>query len=261
MREADRRATAAALRRSTKSTGEPEGARGSPAADGEAAEPQGEEPEQKAPKLSDSLLRRLAAHRTLALQAVLASNVSLALAALTHVFVKAAFSEAWPRDRSAMQVTIQSPANALAALADDLQSSRASHALEAAMLRWKERLPEQRSEWFAWLAELPQDELLQLLALCAALTVNTLPVAGATADANALASAAALDMADWWEPTAASYLNHVSKVQIVEAVKEAVGDGAASQSLFMLKKQGLVAEATLWLAGKRWLPQVLRQTA
>lgn len=39
-------------------------------------------------------------------------------------------------------------------------------------------------------------ELLELMALCGALTVNALPTTGATFDANALANAVGLDMAD-----------------------------------------------------------------
>ncbi len=209
-------------------------------------------------RLSDALLRRLAAHRTQALQATLAANVHLALASLAYVFVRDVFSDGWVRQRSALQVSMQWPAAALAAAADDLRESRAFQAIEAAKQGWKERLPASRDEWFGWLVALPQADLLELLALCAALAVNALPGAGAAADVDALAQAAGLDMADWWEPTASSFLNHVSKVQIVEAVNEASGDPVASRSLLLLKKQGLVAEAALRLAGKRWLPSPLR---
>jgi len=38
------------------------------------------------------------------------------------------------------------------------------------------------------------------------MTVNALPGAGVAFDANALAAAVELDMADWWEPTPARYL-------------------------------------------------------
>lgn len=58
-------------------------------------------------------------------------------------------------------------------------------------------MPEQPGAWLEWLIGLPQAELMDLLALCAALTLNTLPSTGAAADANALANAVGLDMADW----------------------------------------------------------------
>lgn len=209
------------------------------------------------PKLSEALVRRLAAHRTLALQAVLGCHPHLALATLTHAFVQRVFGEPWVNQRQAMQVAVQLPTTALGAAADDLEGSRAWQAIEAAKLRWRERLPEVHGEWFRWLVALPHDEVSELLALCASLTINVLPAAGTASDAAAIASSAALDMADWWEPTAASFLNHVSKVQIVEALKEA-GVDSDSGGLSAMKKDSLVAEAAARLAGKRWLPLPLR---
>ena len=47
---------------------------------------------------------------------------------------------------------------------------------------------------------LPQAELLDLLALCAALTLNALPSTGSASDSNALAKAVGLDMAMVWTP-------------------------------------------------------------
>ena len=45
------------------------------------------------------------------------------------------------------------------------------------------------TEWLGWLVALPQTELLDLLALCSASTLNALPNSGAASDANALAEA------------------------------------------------------------------------
>jgi hypothetical protein len=38
-----------------------------------------------------------------------------------------------------------------------------------------------------------------------------------------------LDMADWWEPTAASYFSHVSKDRIIEVVAQAISPESSSQ--------------------------------
>jgi ParB family transcriptional regulator, chromosome partitioning protein len=103
---------------------------------------------------------------------------------------------------------------------------------------WRVRLPEDQGEWLGWLIGLPQAELIELLALCGALTVNALPAAGAAGSANAIAAALGLDMAGWWVPTAEAYLNHVSKAQIIAALKEAGPE----------------------LAGTRWLPEPLRRS-
>ncbi len=216
--------------------------------------------EARAQDCSESLLRRLSAHRTVAFQAVLARNTPVALAALAFVFVRRVFGDDYRRAASALQVTPQPSANALAAVADDLAQSSGWLAVEAAKQAWKARLPEESGEWLAWLIGLPQAELLDLLALCTSLTVNALPSTGACAEVNALAVAVGLDMADWWEPTPEGYLNHVPKARIVEALKEA-DPALADDGVGNMKKDALVAQAASRLAGKRWLPPQLRRPA
>ena len=207
---------------------------------------------------SESLAKRLAAHRTIALQLMLSRSTPVALAALAHVLVQRVFATDYRRASSALQITTQLPEAALQSVADDLEQGAAWQAVEAARLAWKVRLPEQTSTWFAWLIALPQAELLDLLALCGALTLNTLPSAGATSDTNAIAEAVNLDMADWWEPTAQGYLNHVPKAQIVQALKEA-GPDLADDGVGAMKKDVLVVKAVSRLAGRRWLPAPLRR--
>ena len=104
-----------------------------------------------------------------------------------------------------------------------------------------------------------QAELIDLLALCAAMTVNALPGAGAAGSAYAIAAALGLDMADWWEPTAEAYLNHVPKAQIIAALKEA-GPELAGGGVEAMKKDALVTAAASRLAGTRWLPEPLRRS-
>jgi len=213
--------------------------------------------ERRTPDCSESLAKRLAAHRTVALQVMLSRNTPVALASLAHVLVQRAFGDEYRRAGSALQITTQPPAHTLLSVADDLKESAAWQAVEAAKLTWKERLPEQSGTWFAWLIALPQAELLDLLALCAALTLNALPSTGAASDSSALAEAVGLDMADWWEPTAQGYLNHVPKAQIVQALKE-TGPDLADDGVGAMKKDVLVVKAASRLAGKRWLPAMLR---
>ena len=188
---------------------------------------------------------------------MLSRKSDVALAAVAHVFVQHVFGEEYERVGSALQVTPQLSAHALQAVADDLKQSAAWQALEAAKLTWKERLPANATEWFGWLITLAQTELLDLLALCLASTLNALPNKGAASDASALAEAVGLDMADWWEPTALGFLNHVSKAQIVEALNEAGPELVAGTGA--MKKAALVAKAESQLAGKRWLPLPLRR--
>lgn len=211
-------------------------------------------------EFSEKLLRRLAAHRTAALQVVMSRNTRVALATLTHAFALRVFGTDSFGTRSALHVTPQLQEHALLAAADDLKGSAAWEALQSAKAAWVERLPEQRGNWLGWLIALNQADVLELLAFCSALSVNALPSAGVAASANAIADAVGLNMADWWEPTVEGFLNHVSKAQIVEALKEAVPvllDGGVAA----MTKEALVAKASARLAGAQWLPKPLRRAA
>ena len=157
-------------------------------------------PERRPLGCSEALAKRLAAHRTIALQAMLAQNAVVALASVVHVFVLRTFGADYPREASALQVSPQLSAYALEAVADDLKTSRAWQAVQQAKEAWRARLPEHQGEWFGWLIDLSQAELIDLLALCSALTVNALPGAASAGSANAIAAALGLDMAMVWTP-------------------------------------------------------------
>jgi ParB family chromosome partitioning protein len=104
---------------------------------------------------------------------------------------------------------------------------------------------------------------LALLAYCAACSVDAVQKRHLRGDAEhlghagQLATALSLDMAAWWQPTAANYLNRVSKQRILEAVTEGVSPEAA-ENFAKLKKDALVAHAEQRLAGTGWLPALLR---
>ena len=206
---------------------------------------------------SEGLVRRLSAHRTAALQLLVSKNTPVALAALAMVFAPRVFGDDCRYVTTALQVTPSLPSHSLLAAADDLRASRAWQALEESKEVWRARLPERPGEWFKWLADLPRGELAELLALCAALTLNAMPNQSGRHELEAVAAAIGLDMADWWEPTAEGYLSHVSKAQIVQALKDAGADPTEA-GLDDMKKDALVAKAASGLAGKRWLPAMLR---
>jgi ParB family transcriptional regulator, chromosome partitioning protein len=191
------------------------------------------------------------------LQAVLTKNVPVALAALANALAQRVLGDDYHRAGQSMQITAQPAAHALTSAADDAKAAPAWLAIETARDAWTERLPKDRSAWFAWLLAQPQAEVLDLMVLCSALTVNALPAAGSPFDANALASAVGLDMADWWAPTKEGFLNHVAKAQIVQALKEA-GPGLAADGVESMKKDVLVNTALTRLKGTRWLPLPLR---
>ena len=206
---------------------------------------------------SEALKRRLSAHRTAALQVVLSRNSAVALAVLAHSFVLRVFGEERGQLRTALQVTPALPAYSMLAAADDLKDSAAWKALDAAKEGWRARLPDHASAWLGWLIGLPQAELIDLLALCMAVSVSAMESHDAKRNADEIAEAIGLDMADWWEPTAEGYLTHIPKAQIVQALKEA-GTDLADDGVGDLKKDELVAKAASRLAGKRWLPMSLQ---
>lgn len=118
-------------------------------------------------------------------------------------------------------------------------------------------LPAGVGELLPWLLAQPLDALVQLLTLCSALSLNAINGSGKHATTAAIANVVNLNMTDWWEATEASYLGAVSKSLIVEAVKEA-GMAEDAEALGKLKKGEAVTKAQELLAGKRWLPAVLR---
>lgn len=253
VRESDRKALAAATRpASGTDAGDAE-----QSADGASSAPA--TPERGVPCCSEALTKRLAAHRTMALQAMLAQNTAVALASLLHVFVLRIFGGDDSRVGSALRLSPQMSAYALEAAADDLKASPAWKAVQQAKEAWCTRLPARQDAWLGWLIALSQGEQIDLLALCGALTVNALPGAGAPAHADAIAAAVGLDMADWWEPTAEGYLKHEPKARIVQALKEA-GPDLAGGGVEAMKKEALVIAAASRLAGKRWLPGPLRRS-
>lgn len=92
---------------------------------------------------------------------------------------------------------------------------------------------------------------MNCLALCAAVSINTVTARDEDHSGDALASAVGLDMADFWTATGTSYFAEVSNAQIVVAVTEAVSVEAGA-ALAKLKKGEAAAKAEALLAGTRW---------
>ena len=182
----------------------------------------------------EAMVRRLTAHRTAALQAALTASVPTALVALTYALARQVFENDRSGPACATQVLARPSAQELLRAADDLPASRAWTELAAARSACLERLPASASAWLPWLAELPQADLLGLLAFCAAACING-HTGARDGSTSVLERMVGLDMAQWWQPTAEGILTHVSKAQMVQALKEAgpgLGDdGAGAMNL------------------------------
>ena len=229
------------------------GTNGATSDTGEGAEPQ-------ASANPESLVRKLTSHKTKALQVLMSDNTHVALAALAHTLVQQlviGYAGGMHRTVSALNLRANGCDSALKGVADDIEASRAWGELASRLDNWRERLPGDADRLLPWLIGQPLDTLLELLALCSALSVSAMSGREADTTGDALAAAVGLDMADWWTPTAGSYLAQVPKARIVEAVTEAVSIEKAAP-LAKLKKGEAVAAAEALLQGTRWLPSPLR---
>lgn len=207
-------------------------------------------PASKKAGISEKLARRLSAHRTAALQIELARNPQASLAALVHGMVQRVL-----QNGHAVELPIRisfRPQDGLEGYAPDWPQSPAAVALKELQQVWGEKLPEDDAELFAVLLAMPQDELVRLLAVCVASTVDVVSSREHDAPGKVLAQAVGLDMAAWWKPTAEGYFSHVSKAVILEAVQE-FAPGNVNR-LAKLKKADIASEAERLAVGTGWMP-------
>ncbi|MFT0533143.1 ParB/RepB/Spo0J family partition protein [Castellaniella hirudinis] len=210
----------------------------------------------KTASLSDRLAQRLSAHRTAALQIEVARHPHVALAALVHGMVQAVLQGSHYGHDLPLGVTLKVQ-DRLEGMAPDMPESPAAVALRTLQEVAGEALPEDSAELFAALLEKSQDELVRLLAVCVAATVDVVtPRASQHQPGAELAQAVGLDMAAWWKPTAEGYFKHVSKAVILEAVTEYAP--AHVTRLAKLKKGDIASEAERLADGTGWMPAVFK---
>jgi len=213
--------------------------------------------------ISERLCKQLTAQRTRALQACLLGNQSVALAALLHPLVVRVVYDggiASYESPSAIKANAQDCDAELKTWAPDLAESRAEQVVQDALKQARELLPVEAGDLLPWLLKQSQDTLLQLLTLCAALSLNSISGSGKPGASAPLAEAVGLDMRQWWTPTKESYLGAVSKALLAQAVEQA-GLPEDANALAKLKKAEAVSKAEQLLADKGWLPTVLRRSA
>ncbi len=208
----------------------------------------------RAASLSDRLAQRLSTHRTAALQIEVARHPQVALAALVHGMVQTALQVDDHGDSMPLGVRL-TVRDRLDSLAPDWPESLAAVALHELRQAWGEKLPQDGAELFAALLAMPQDELVRLLAVCVAVTVDVVTPRAAQHQPGAeLAQAVGLDMAAWWKPTAEGYFKHVAKAVILEAVGEFAPKHV--NQLAKLKKTDIASEAERLVEGTGWMPAV-----
>ena len=221
--------------------------------------------------LPERLVTELTAHRTLALREAVGNHPHVALTLLLHKLVTDTF-----RSVSASGGCLEARIGQVyfGVQAADLNESVSAKMVDARHEHWEAALPFSDDDAL-WdhLNALGDAARLALLAHCVSFGINALQerpntfcgngvsahgLARRMAQADRVARETGLDMVEvGWVPTVGNYLGRVPKVRILEAVREAKGEGTA-QLIDHLKKGDMAKEAERLLAGSGWLPQPLR---
>ncbi len=205
------------------------------------------------PEFSASLIESLTAAKSAAMSASLCQRPDAALAAVVHALacdLLRTNGEKSSLQLTAKRTTFQEDSNGL-------------EELELAYEHWRERIPAEHGALWQWCLAQEQDTLLNLLAFCAARSVDATqrkqdrPDSPRITHANFLAQALNLDMKAWFTPTATNYFSRVSRTSIMSALSEAKGL-PPKRSWDKLKKSELAALAEREVAGSGWLPQPLK---
>ncbi len=219
--------------------------------DGIATENGSSEQGRAKPEFSAALYRSFTEYRTAALRIELARNPNIALVAVVHALAVRVFYSENSRclKISGMQrqlFTGKEPIPSLAALEEEHNAFP---------------VPEDSDELWSWCLERSQEELLKLLAVCAAYSLDAVWEREGRSDesvhADQLACALSLDMRNWFSATAENTFNRISRKQIIQAYIEVTGE-QPSNAVLDLKKKDLAIRAEREIGGK-WLPSVLRQ--
>ncbi|MFG9472266.1 ParB/RepB/Spo0J family partition protein [Pseudomonas aeruginosa] len=210
----------------------------------------------KTAAMSDKLAQRLSAHRTAALQIEVARHPQVALAALVHGMVQTVLQDAYHGRNLPLGVSLKVQ-DRLEGMAPDWPESPAAVALRELQQVAGEALPQDSAELFAALLAKSQDELVRLLAVCVAVTVDVVtPRTTRQQPGEELAQAVRLDMAAWWKPTNEGYFRHVPKAAILEAVERFAPSHVTR--LAKLKKADIASEAERLANGTGWMPAIFK---
>lgn len=205
----------------------------------------------------EKLMQNLTSCKTVAIQALMLSNQSVTLAALAH---RLAITVCASRTMNGgnIQIDLRQSRGDLERNAPTLGDSPALKLLDAERARWRDALPKDESDWFAWFLEQPQARVLSFIVFATALSTDAITGSmDRISRATPLAQALNLDMAQWWQPTAQSYFDLVPKSKMAEAVRDTAGEAAAG-ALLKMKSPEAIAHAVKHTQGTGWLPVPLR---
>ncbi len=230
-----------------------------PSAEPVAGQPAEEEIDEPGRPLPDRLVSEMTVHRTIALRDALAGHPELAFLAVLHALCLSLFS------RGAFDTCLEVEAKSLAYAQQPkgLAETPCAVAIAARHKAWVEHLPRDPDRMWEALVAFDHDSRQALFAHCASLTINALYEGWnrrprALAHADRLAQTMQLDMTvAGWAPTAEAFFSRITKGQMLDAVREALGEAAADR-IAGLKKDDMAVEAARLVEGTGWLPRPLR---
>lgn len=209
------------------------------------------------PGLPAKLVETLSAHRSAALSAALIDRPPVALAVVVHALAAPLFTGSFRGAATCLQLSLTEPSR------HRVEGSPAFERIAQVRAQWAERLPGTPEALWTWCLEQHRDVLIDLLAYCAAVSIDAvISTRGSTGSGPCLAHAGELalelnlDMSRWFTPTAENYFSRVSKAQILEALQAAKGEIAPAWT--KAKKSELAAIAERTVVGTGWLPALLR---
>ncbi|MGI4886075.1 MAG: ParB/RepB/Spo0J family partition protein [Janthinobacterium lividum] len=212
--------------------------------------------------LSAALVHELTSHKSAAISAALATRPYVALVATVHAMtLKVFFAIGQSHGNSVMQ--IDPTKTSLAQTVTKEGACQGLVATEELRSRWVSMiLPDHPKDLWKWCMEQPAERLLELLAVVAAVTVNTVATNGASTDKGGdLVEALDLNMADWFTPTVDNYFGRVSKPHLFSIIEEVSG-APATPTVEKMKKGELAAyvETVTANAPTKWVPPMLRRS-
>ena len=208
---------------------------------------------------SATLVEDLTAQRTAAIRLEFANNHHVALASVVHtLLLQTVLTNS--RDHSCLEISLTS--KALAASMKAPQNSLGLAGLAELAERFGDHVPGNPADIFQWCLERDQHELVELLAFAAAHAIDAVQDKydfrkAQRAHAEVLTQALNLDMTEYFEATAESYFNHLTRDSIEMALTEINGLDFVS-GIARMKKAEAAAYAEAQTRGTAWLPSPLR---
>lgn len=209
------------------------------------------QPSAKGPH-SDRLVCRLNARRTAGVAMALAQQPHIALAAFVHRLLTDEFAHR--PDLSAVDMKWTDQTATLAKLAPELADDLAYRAYAIQRSVWLGLVPADSGELLTWCIEQSDERLMLILAQYVAASVDGMTPKEAPHAINGLVAALGLNLAEAWQPTRASYFDHVSKARIVEIVSVTVSP-TEGMRVGKLKKGDAATEAERLMQNRAWLPE------